>query len=135
MNHKYIIELLDFEVKNDKIYLLIEYAENGDLFSFIKHFSTMSFKNQMTMFYKIILSVKYLHDNSLVHRDIKPENIMITNTLRPKLADFGSTNAKREMSKTFCGTYEYMAPEIYRRGKQNEKVDIWALGVLLYEIT
>ena len=117
MNHKYIIELLDFEVKNDKIYLLIEYAENGDLFSFIKHFSTMSFKNQMTMFYKIILSVKYLHDNSLVHRDIKPENIMITNTLRPKLADFGSTNAKREMSKTFCGTYEYMAPEIYRRGK------------------
>lgn len=87
------------------------------------------------MFYKIILSVKYLHDNSLVHRDIKPENIMITNTLRPKLADFGSTNIKKEMSKTFCGTYEYMAPEIYRRGQQNEKVDIWALGVLLYEIT
>ena len=95
--------------------MLIEYAEFGDLFGFQLHFSEMRFENQMRMFYKIITSVKYLHQKNLVHRDLKPENILISTNLRPKLADFGTSNLKNKMGKTFCGTKEYMAPEIYKR--------------------
>ena len=67
------------------------------------------------MFYKIISSVRYLHKKNFVHRDLKPENILISKNLRPKLADFGTSNLKDKMGKTFCGTLEYMAPEIFKR--------------------
>lgn len=77
----------------------------------------MFFENQMRMFYKIITSVRYLHKKDLVHRDLKPENILVSKNLRPKLADFGTSNFKEKMGKTFCGTLEYMAPEIFKREK------------------
>ena len=51
----------------------------------------------------------------MIHRDIKPENILITKNFRPKLADFGASVNQEQVQNTFCGTYEYMAPEIYKR--------------------
>ncbi len=114
--------------------MLIEYAKYGDLFGFLKHMKNFSHKKITKFYYKIIQAVNYLHFNKLVHRDIKPENIMITDNFRPKLGDFGTSGAYREISDTFCGTYEYMAPEIYLRCKQTEKIDVWGLGILLYEI-
>ena len=106
---------MDYNIINNKIFMLIEYAELGDLFRFQQRYSQMSFENQMRMFYKIITSVRYLHQMGIVHRDLKPENILISTNLRPKLADFGTSNLKQKMGKTFCGTLEYMAPEIYKR--------------------
>ena len=135
LNHKYVVKLLDYDIEKDKIIMLIEYARYGDLFGFLKKFKNFKEQKTLKFFYKIIQSILYLHKKKLVHRDIKPENIMITKQFRPKLGDFGTSGRKKEIKNTFCGTYEYMAPEIYMRLKQTEKVDIWALGVLLYEIT
>ena len=81
------------------------------------------------------MAVHFIHQNGYIHRDIKPENVLIGIDGEPKLADFGSAVSSRQARDTFCGTYEYMAPEIYRRQLQSEKVDIWALGVLLFEMT
>lgn len=80
-------------------------------------------------------AIDYLHKQGLVHRDIKPENILINKKFSPRLADFGTSSQADFVKNTFCGIYEYMAPEIYLREKQNEKVDIWAVGILLFEMT
>lgn len=135
LNHKYVVKLLDYDIEKDKLIILIEYARYGDLFGFLKKFQKFKEEKILKFFYKIIQSILYLHKKKLVHRDIKPENIMITKQFRPKLGDFGTSGRKKEIKNTFCGTYEYMAPEIYMRLKQTEKVDVWALGVLLFEIT
>jgi len=78
----------------------------------------------------------YIHKKRLVHRDLKPENILLDINLVPKICDFGwSVKLNRnEHRQTFCGTYEYMAPEIFESDLYNASVDIWSMGILLYEI-
>lgn len=134
LSHKYVINLIKHELKGDKIYMLVEYAKYGDLFSFLPKMKEFSERKILKIFYKILKSLEYLHGLGYIHRDIKPENILITNNLRPKLADFGTSVDIEKVANTFCGTYEYMAPEIYLRCKQSNKVDVWAVGILLYEM-
>ncbi len=71
-----------------------------------------------------------------MHRDIKPENILLNEFLVVKLCDFGWSAVfnESENRETLCGTYEYMAPEVFQQKKQTKKTDIWALGILLYEL-
>ncbi len=126
--------MLDYDIKEDTIVMLLEHAKYGDLFGFLKKLSSFPNKKIIKFYYKVVQSILYLHHNKLVHRDIKPENIMITKSFRPKLGDFGTSGEYREICNTFCGTYEYMAPEIYMRLKQTEKVDVWSLGILIYEM-
>lgn len=72
----------------------------------------------------------------IIHRDIKPENILINSMNRVKLADFGSSNSLQEgeLRFTFAGSALFMAPEIYANKGYNQKVDIWSLGVLIFEL-
>ena len=70
-----------------------------------------------------------------MHRDIKPENILLSKNYDIKLCDFGwSILHHNQTRETFCGTFEYMAPEILENKPYDEKVDIWSLGILLYEL-
>lgn len=135
LKHNYIIRLLDYEIQKESIVLLIEYAEKGDLFEFINTIESIRESKLLRLFYKIVVAVHFIHLNGFIHRDIKPENILIGGDNEPKLADFGSSVSEEIVRNTFCGTYEYMAPEIYMRRKQTAKVDSWALGVLLFEMT
>ena len=135
LKHNYIVRLLDYEIQKENIILLIEYAEKGDLFEFINTIETIRESILLRLFYKIVMAVHFIHLNGFIHRDIKPENILMDAHDEPKLADFGSSVSQEIIRNTFCGTYEYMAPEIYMRKKQTAKVDSWALGVLLFEMT
>ena len=135
LKHKFIVRLLDYEIQHQNIVLLIEFAEKGDLFEFINTIDSIRESKLLRLFYKIVMAVHFIHLNGFIHRDIKPENILIGGDMEPKLADFGSSVSEEIIRNTFCGTYEYMAPEIYMRRKQTAKVDVWALGVLLYEMT
>lgn len=97
------------------------------------------FSEQATRFYsaQIILGLEYLHQVNIIHRDLKPENVLIDRRGYLKLTDFGLSKRLTKPAFSFCGTIEYMAPEIlrqYSRGYGKE-VDFWALGVLIYEFS
>lgn len=120
------------------MYLLLEYASHGNLFKFMKERGEGGLDHVLAarIYVQVCRAVKCLHDNNIIHRDIKPENILLDDSLNAKLCDFGwSTETKRnEVRETFCGTYEYMAPEIFESEQYNGSVDIWSLGILLYEL-
>ena len=93
-------------------------------------------KEAQKYFFQISKSIYFLHKNDVIHRDIKPENILLDENNNIKLCDFGwSVILKERLTRnTFCGTLEYMAPEIINNENYEKSIDIWSLGVLLYEI-
>jgi aurora kinase len=85
----------------------------------------------------VVMGVKTLHEEKLIHRDIKPENILLTDTGRAKLADFGWSNTLETDNisrKTFCGTPDYLAPEMIQELDHDDSVDLWCIGILIYEL-
>ena len=85
--------------------------------------------------FDVFKAVNYLHIQSpaIIHRDIKPENVLFVGS-RLKLADFGWSNMKDRVRTTFCGTPDYLAPEMILERGHNEKLDVWTLGILTYEL-
>ena len=85
-----------------------------------------------------MLAIEYLHNKEppVIHRDIKPENILLDEQNRAKLCDFGWSNFFNAnlTRKTYCGTLDYLAPEMIGKTGHNTKIDIWNIGVLLYEL-
>lgn len=90
----------------------------------------------LTVFYQILKAISYIHKLKILHRDIKPENILMEGDFHAKLCDFGFCAPYGEgiKRKTMCGTSEYLPPEIINGSYQTEKVDIWCMGILLYEL-
>ena len=92
----------------------------------------------MAKFYfaEILLALEYLHSKNIVYRDLKPENILFDLDGHLKLADFGLSKwlKKEEMTNSFCGSPEYMCPEILKRDGHNSMVDYYTLGALLFEM-
>ena len=83
----------------------------------------------------MVNAVYFLHQNNIIHRDIKPENILLGENDLLKLCDFGwAKELTINKRSTFCGTMEYMAPEIMGNEKYDFSVDVWSLGILLYEL-
>ena len=89
-----------------------------------------------SLFIQVVNAVYFLHKNNLIHRDIKPENILIFENNIIKLCDFGwcVKLEEGEQRGTFCGTTEYMSPELVNHEEYSKEIDIWSLGVLLYEM-
>ena len=90
----------------------------------------------LRIFSQIVDVVQYLYSQGVMHRDIKPENILLDENGNIKLCDLGwaQTFEPDILRKSLCGTYEYMAPELIFKKSHNEKIDVWCLGVLLYEM-
>lgn len=115
----------------------MDYYNGGELFLHLR--KKNRFDEQAARFYlaQIILAIEFLHQHKIIYRDIKPENIILDDVGYVKLTDFGL--AKDEIqdevgTQTFCGTPEYLAPEIIRGDKYGKSVDIWCMGILLYEM-
>lgn len=135
LEHQNIIKFEDYIETNDKVYIFLEYAKEGDLFGYIKR-KNPNEQQMIKFFYQTCVAIEYIHSKNIMHRDLKPENILLDANLNVKLCDFGWSAEYMEgvNRETLCGTYEYMAPEIFFRNKQTKKTDIWALGILLYEL-
>ena len=134
--HPNIIRLYNIYENKSSIYILMEFAKNGNLYSLIRRRNGMNEKNAYKYFSQIVNAVYFLHKNNIIHRDIKPENIVLDENENCKLCDFGWSIILNDNSKrnTFCGTLEYMAPEIINNEGYEKSIDIWSLGILLYEM-
>lgn len=115
--------------------MVMEYVSNGNLYNYVQRKKRLDEKEACKYFVQTCEALQYLHENNVFHRDIKPENLLLDQNYNLKLCDFGwcaeNIHLKR---KTFCGTYEYMAPEIVTDVAYDYTIDIWSVGVLLYEL-
>ncbi|KAE9555012.1 hypothetical protein FO519_001758 [Halicephalobus sp. NKZ332] len=120
------------------LFFVMEYLNGGDLMYHIQQ--VKRFDENRTKFYacEIIVALQFLHTRGIIYRDLKLDNILLDSEGHIHLADFGmcKTEMNREngMASTFCGTPDYIAPEIIKGQLYNEAVDFWSLGVLLYEM-
>lgn len=152
ITHENIIKLYAAFEDNKNVYLVLEVAEGGDLFHQVKAATRQQYSERKAVQQVIVpflTAIKHLHNQGIVHRDIKPENILLTSDGVLKLADFGlAIDICEERPVTRLGTLDYMAPEVLlcpdkKLPEENKdrkdltytcQVDIWALGVLAYEV-
>lgn len=135
IEHKNIIKLYGFFHDEDNIYLILEYASEGEIYKVLKNSPGGHFSEEKSSVYvkQVLEAFIYLQENNILHRDLKPENLLSCDGII-KLADFGwSVHSKAVTRTTFCGTLLYMAPEIAQQQDYDYKSDNWAIGVLTYE--
>eukprot|EP00744_Colponema_vietnamica_P007642 GILI01010975.1.p1 GENE.GILI01010975.1~~GILI01010975.1.p1 ORF type:complete len:345 (+),score=81.06 GILI01010975.1:98-1036(+) len=137
IDHPFIVQLCFAFQTADKLYLVMDFLNGGELFYHLK--KAGRFSEERAKFYaaEIVLALEYLHNLGIIYRDLKPENILLDSTGHIKLTDFGLSKngiAGDMKTGTFCGTPEYLAPEILRGVGHNKAVDWWSLGALLYEM-
>lgn len=124
----------------DKLYLVMDYCGGGELFFWLKKDRRFSQQKARLFAAEIILALQALHSHDIIYRDLKPENILLDLDGHLRLTDFGLS--KEAVSgagavggtKTFCGTPEYLAPEILENKGHGKAVDWWSLGTLIYEM-
>jgi serine/threonine protein kinase len=135
ITHPRIIKLLSYLEDRYNFYLAMEYAPKGTLYQLIQQKRGMCENEAFYYFIQVASAIHFLHENGYAHRDIKPENILLDGKGGIKLCDFGwCVNVAKGERTTFCGTYEYMAPEMINDEFYDMGIDIWSLGVLLYEM-
>ena len=144
LNHPNIVKLYD-TIISDKNILLIQELVNGiSLRDFYnkeirnqKNISEKKYKILTLIFKQIFSAFDYIHKKNIFHRDIKLENILLTKNYEIKIIDFGFGlyNPRNYLQKFFCGTPNYMAPEIIMKKEYDgQKADMWSLGILLYKL-
>ncbi|XP_061735193.1 serine/threonine-protein kinase SIK1 [Nerophis ophidion] len=135
LNHPHIIKLYQVMETKDMLYIVTEYAKNGEMFDHLTSNGRMSEAEARKKFWQILTAVDYCHQHHIVHRDLKTENLLLDANMNIKLADFGFGNFYNggEPLSTWCGSPPYAAPEVFE-GKEYEgpQLDIWSLGVVLY---
>lgn len=136
IDHKHIVKFVDYLVEEKAIFIILEICSEGNLFQYIKN-NAITSDQIKKIFYQSACVLSYLHENRIILRDLKPENILIDENLNIKICDFGWACYMNDSSysSSIAGTYCYMPPEALKSEKQDEKSDMWSLGILLYELT
>ncbi|XP_028821353.1 serine/threonine-protein kinase SIK2 isoform X2 [Denticeps clupeoides] len=135
LDHPHIIKLYQVMETKNMLYLVTEYAKNGEIFDYLANHGRLSEPEARRKFWQILSAVEYCHNCNIVHRDLKAENLLLDVHMNIKIADFGFANFFRhgEPLATWCGSPPYAAPEVFE-GQQYEgpQLDIWSMGVVLY---
>lgn len=140
LSHPFVIKLHNHFEDERCFYLILELAEGGTLFSKIFKEKQIMEPVAAQIFWEVATAVEYLHSHvpAIIHRDLKPENVLLDRQGRVKLTDFGWSNYFNQdvgvPRTTICGTLEYLPPEIVEETGHGPGMDIWCLGVLLYEM-
>jgi len=134
--NNFYANLVDTMQDDNGNYLLLDYVPGGELFSYLRRKLTIEDKGIKFYMAEIIVALEQLHKNNIIYRDLKPENIIIDKDGHIRLVDFGFSKILKDGETTYtsCGTPTYMAPEIINKWGHNMKSDIWALGVLLWDM-
>ncbi|KFP69020.1 Serine/threonine-protein kinase Nek5, partial [Cariama cristata] len=140
MKHANIVTFYASLQEKNKLYIVMEYCDGGDLMKRINMQHGVLFDEDqiLSWFVQISLGLKYIHDKKILHRDVKAQNIFLSNNGKvAKLGDFGiarQLNSTMEFAHTCVGTPYYLSPEICENRPYNNKTDIWSLGCVLYEL-
>ncbi|KAF6773958.1 hypothetical protein AHF37_06745 [Paragonimus kellicotti] len=137
LQHPFLCKLRFSFQSNTKLYFVLDYVNGGELYKHIQQ--ERCFSEGRSRFYaaEIACALGYLHSENIIYRDLKPENILLDNQGHVVLTDFGLCKenfSTTDKTDSFCGTPEYMAPEVVRREGYDFAVDWWSLGVMLYEM-
>jgi len=137
LKHPHIVEMKDFAWDANYIYIIMDYYGGGDLSRFIKSRSVLAEDVVKKFLQQLALALRYLRSKHVAHMDLKPSNILLSSPRKPvlKLADFGFAQhfSDEETATKIKGSPLYMAPEMLLRRKYDAKVDIWSVGIILYE--
>jgi len=140
LQHPGIIRLYDVYISDEKIYIVMEIMEGGELFDYVVQKGTLTEEEAAKIVRKVTSALVFMHDKNIVHRDLKPENLLLKRKPRSpndeidvKIIDFGLSKAMQEpVARTFLGTRGYLAPEMLQRRDYTRAVDTWALGVIVF---
>lgn len=137
LQHPFIVPLKFSFQSPDKLYLVLAFVNGGELFHHLQR--EQRFSEERAKFYaaELLCALDCLHSYGIIYRDLKPENILLDYSGHIALCDFGlcKLNLKeKEKTNTFCGTPEYLAPELLLGQGYTKVVDWWTLGILLYEM-
>ncbi|KAL7703789.1 serine/threonine-protein kinase [Lotmaria passim] len=142
-NNPHIVRCEDAVEKGGQLLIVMEYADGGDLYKQIKaRVASMKYFREhevIFIFLQLCLALDHIHSNKMMHRDLKTANILLTTTGLVKLGDFGFSRQYEDslsnaVGSTFCGTPYYLSPELWHRQPYSKKSEMWALGVVLYEV-
>ncbi|XP_023035921.1 RAC serine/threonine-protein kinase [Drosophila willistoni] len=136
-NHPFLISLKYSFQTNDRLCFVMQYVNGGELFWHLSH--ERIFTEERTRFYgaEIISALGYLHSQGIIYRDLKLENLLLDKDGHIKVADFGLCKEDityGRTTRTFCGTPEYLAPEVLDDNDYGQAVDWWGTGVVMYEM-
>jgi len=136
--HPFLVNLNYSFQTPDKLYFIMDYINGGELFYHLQ--KEHKFTPERVKFYcaEIVLGLEYLHNSGVIYRDLKPENILLTDDGHICMTDFGISKqgllAEDARTATFCGTPEYLAPEVLEGKGYTKAVDWWSFGTLMYEM-
>lgn len=137
IKHPFIVDLIYAFQTGGKLYLILEYLPGGELFMHLEREGIFSEETACFYLAEITLALEHLHSCGIIYRDLKPENILLDKDGHVKLTDFGLCKEALEdgeTTHTFCGTVEYMAPEVLLRSGHAKSVDWWSLGALMFDM-
>lgn len=133
--HYNILKMFGYFYDEKRVYILLEYAPEGCLWRVLKLAKRFPNILAATYAYQMINALSYIHSASIIHRDIKPENCLLGSMGELKLCDFGwAVYAPQSRRNTMCGTLDYLPPEMVTERPHDHSVDLWAFGILIYEL-
>lgn len=134
LEHANIIRMHAHFEEQGSVHLLLEHAAEGQLFELLQRQGCLSQTRAARIFADVSSALMHLHTRGIAHRDVKAENVLLCSGQVAKLADFGwcAELPNGQTSCTFCGTIDYLAPEVVVREAHDTRMDVWAAGVLLF---
>ena len=138
MHNPFVVGLFMAFQTQDKLCFVLDYCSGGELFHRLMFIGKCDEQHAKFYVAEIVLALEYLHTLHVVYRDLKPENVMFDESGNIRITDFGcskqNVSSAVKGASTFCGTPEYLAPEILLKREYGFAVDWWALGVLFFEM-
>jgi len=136
IDHPNVVKLYEIFDEGNKLYLVMELMQGGELFDRIVEKEAYSEREAAECLKPIVDAIRYCHELGIIHRDLKPENLLYESTDESsiiKISDFGLARyVENELATTACGTPGYVAPEIIGVAGYVQEVDYWSIGIILY---
>jgi len=153
MDHENIIKLFCTYQDKENLYFALELAPGGEMFSYLSKYGPFTFEAAQFYTAELVNGLEYMHGLGIIHRDLKPENVIFTKDMHAKITDFGTAKMRssgatpnspeedevnspkqsEQSRQTFCGTAEYVSPEVLTNKPVTEAADLWALGCMVYQ--